>query len=65
MHALVELIAAMVAALAAAAFAQFGIELQAQDEKKQEEPEVRRTVQGGAPEDKPQAVVVRAASTNA
>lgn len=51
MHALVELIAAMVAALAAAAFAQFGIELES-SKKKAEEPEVHRTVQGDKEEPK-------------
>ena len=42
MHALIELMAGLVAALAAAAFAQFGIDLQPA-EPKEEAREVRRT----------------------
>jgi len=55
-HALVELIAALVAALAAAAFAQFGIELES-SKKKAEEPEVHRTVQGEKEEPKAAAMI--------
>jgi hypothetical protein len=46
-HALIELFATLIAALAAAAFAQFGIELQPLD-KPQEDREVRRTDQRAA-----------------
>lgn len=46
MHALVELIATLVAAIAAAAFAQFGIDLQPTKTEEKKEPEVHRTVQG-------------------
>ena len=42
MHALIELIAGLIAALAAAAFAQFGVDLQP-SEKKEDVREVRRT----------------------
>lgn len=43
-HALIDLIATLIAALAAAAFAQFGIELQP-SQKQPEDREVRRTDQ--------------------
>lgn len=62
MHALIELIASLIAALAAAAFAQFGIELQPRNEAP-EEREVRRTVSGQA-SDAPQAVRVKSPSEN-
>jgi hypothetical protein len=57
MHALVEFIASLVAALAAAAFAQFGIDLQP-SEQKTEDREVRRTDQR-QPAEKTDAVFVR------
>lgn len=44
MQALIEMLAALIAALVAAAFAQFGIDLQP-SEKKAEDREVRRTDQ--------------------
>lgn len=57
MHALIELIATLIAALAAAAFAQFGIELQPSD-KQPEDREVRRTDQRAAAS-KTDAVFIR------
>lgn len=56
-HALIDLIATLIAALAAAAFAQFGIELQPSD-KQPEDREVRRTDER-APASKTDAVFVR------
>ena len=56
-HALIDLIATLIAALTAAAFAQFGIELQPSD-KQPEDREVRRTEQR-APASKTAAVFVR------
>ena len=57
MHALIELIATLIAALTAAAFAQFGIDLQPSDNQP-EAREVRRTDQR-APASKTDAVFVR------
>lgn len=57
MHALVELVASLIVALAVAAFAQFGIDLQPA-EKKPEDREVRRTDQR-QPAQKTDAVFVR------
>ena len=57
MHALVELIATLVAALAAAAFAQFGIELQPSKKEEPKEPEVHRTVHGQQ-QDAPEAAAL-------
>lgn len=58
MQALLETIATLIAALTAAAFAQFGIDLQPTDHKKPDEREVRRTEQR-APAKKTDAVFVR------
>ncbi len=49
MHALIELIASLIAALAATAFAQFGIDLQHRVKEQPEEREVHRTVSAQAP----------------
>lgn len=57
MHALVELVASLIAALAAAAFAQFGVDLQP-SEKREEDREVRRTDQR-EPAAKTDAVFIR------
>jgi hypothetical protein len=57
MHALVEIVASLIVALAAAAFAQFGIDLQPSD-KKTEDREVRRTDQR-QPAQKTDAVFIR------
>ncbi|MBX7249144.1 MAG: hypothetical protein K1X35_08910 [Caulobacteraceae bacterium] len=57
MNALLELLAALIAALATAAFAQFGIDLQP-TEKKPDDREVRRTDQR-TPANKTDAVFVR------
>jgi len=42
-HALIELIASMITAVAVAAFAQFGVDLQPAEEKQEDTREVRRT----------------------
>ena len=57
MNALLELLATLIAALAAAAFAQFGIDLQP-TEKKPDDREIRRTDQR-TPANKTDAVFVR------
>lgn len=57
MHALVEIVASLIVALAAAAFAQFGIDLQPSD-KKEDDREVRRTDQR-QPAQKTNAVFIR------
>lgn len=57
MHALVELVAGLIAALAAMAFAQFGIELQP-SETRQADQEVRRT-DDRKPASKTDAIFVR------
>ena len=57
MHALIELVASLIVALATAAFAQFGIELQPTD-KQPEDREVRRTDQR-QPAQKTDAVFIR------
>lgn len=57
MHALVELVASLIAALAAAAFSQFGVDLQP-SEKREEDREVRRTDQR-EPAAKTDAVFIR------
>lgn len=58
MHALIELVASLIVALAAAAFAQFGIDLQPTEKKEPEDREVRRTDQR-QPAQKTDAVFVR------